>query len=692
MVAAPPRPTTSTAAAMLDMALALTTRGFYIIPLCWPDAEGNCACLKSHTGHNSGKAPLTPKGINDSSNQTGQVWEWWHQWPQANIGIDLDKSGILAIAPDSVEWHTRFIALGLPPTATVQSGGGPGHFHFYYKRPDGCPLININLPDAYDLQPRGYVVAAGSLHQSGKNYQWVGDFQWRDIADLPSAPIWAIDMIQERWAESQAVADVEISEADELPAGFTPKGTLADWWSGQASVKFPSGDIDRSKTLFTLGLKLAQSGMSAGQIVAALRDRDAALGYDKYWKRPDGGLKELTNIAAKATTNGQRLEDYPADATEELTFDEMEATLGQGLPAYLFNPGIEASPATKRAAIRARVSNKVKGNPGYPLYLIRHTPSKTSQELGLDGPEGLELEPDGPELLELEANLDAHALVLPDRDPEAQQREARWLISCAQFEKPTGVKPRTVAAVMYSEQQGQALVADLYSGTWLNEANRVYNRRKAYFHLMPRLKEAGQLYEGRIPGRVNPNEDEMEVEKNAIRALKTRVTRAGGELMVFNTIGELAGYTCVTDVPLEDYAPVDDLRMTVVTALKRVKPPANRHEGDKHRFQPFWGTALWKFGLAASPDVSGGEYELIGKLPYDKQRKTSSADWPVLEANLQESMILYEFVEPWFKGQENNGIVAKFSDKDAALNFFVSLGYAALKKVGAAPGSAEVLV
>ena len=54
------------------------------------------------------KAPLTRNGVNDSSNRPEIIRRWFTKNPDANVGIDLGRSGLLGIGPDSVEWSNRF--------------------------------------------------------------------------------------------------------------------------------------------------------------------------------------------------------------------------------------------------------------------------------------------------------------------------------------------------------------------------------------------------------------------------------------------------------------------------------------------------------------------------------------------------------------------------------------------------------
>src|SRR5581483_9299317 len=102
------------------------TIGWYPIPQCWPDEEGKCACGRGHEGNSIGKAPLV-KWRDRTTVTKDDVLDWWTEWPWANIGILLEPSGLVDIAPDSVEWLSNFQEWGLPTTPHYASGAGPGH-------------------------------------------------------------------------------------------------------------------------------------------------------------------------------------------------------------------------------------------------------------------------------------------------------------------------------------------------------------------------------------------------------------------------------------------------------------------------------------------------------------------------------------------------------------------------------------
>ena len=286
-------------------ALQFAAWGWSIIPLCWPDAKGNCGCGRNHNG--AGKAPLTARGVNDSSNQVIDIWNWWQANPSANIGIDLAKSGLFVIGPDSPEWSQKMLGWGLPATLTAKSGGGDGHYHYYYRKPEGVATTRLNRSKEYDIQSQGYMVAPPSLHQSGENYTWLDQSvvdSIRNTSSLQEPPKWAIDMLQEREKTTQrapaptwdALPPSPVIDANSLDAASQ------QWWTGQAA-KMAGANIDRSTTLFRIGLILASRGHSEQAIISALNERDIVLGYNKFSKRKDGGLRGYTDIAVKALTH-----------------------------------------------------------------------------------------------------------------------------------------------------------------------------------------------------------------------------------------------------------------------------------------------------------------------------------------------------------------------------------------------------
>ena len=298
-------------------ALQFVNWGWSIIPLCWPDAAGRCACGRNHDG--AGKAPLTSRGVNDSSNRIVDVVRWWQATPEANIGIDLAKSGLFVIGPDSPFWAQQMEQFGLPETLTAQSGGGEGHKHYYYRKPDGVISTRLNKSKEYDIQSQGYMVAPPSLHQSGAHYTWLDpdrvENHMRGTVDLPEPPQWAIDLLQDRTVTSKR----KDTSWDALPPPSTIDSNTLDaasyqWWSGQAA-KMAGPNVDRSTTLFRIGAILARRGYDESTIISALQERDINLGYNKFSRRADGGIKAYADIAEKVLIDQRSRAQRPARPT-----------------------------------------------------------------------------------------------------------------------------------------------------------------------------------------------------------------------------------------------------------------------------------------------------------------------------------------------------------------------------------------
>ena len=259
---------------------------WYLLPLFGIDERGNCTCGQSPCPHRAGKHPVLKNGWKGASNRVADIWNWFHQRPNANLGISLELSNLLVIAPDAPEWHDTFRAWGLPNTAIAQSGGGAGHLHYYYLRPPDCPLSRINRSAEYDIQSSGYMVVAPSKHVSGNPYVWLTHplgFQ-----ELPFAPAWAVDLLHEVKERRQVALQLKLRdlpplEGDQPPVDLDEDGMLL--WTGAEYIG-TENHIDRSATLYALGAALADQGAAHLGIIASLANRDDALGYRKYTRRP----------------------------------------------------------------------------------------------------------------------------------------------------------------------------------------------------------------------------------------------------------------------------------------------------------------------------------------------------------------------------------------------------------------------
>src|SRR5438132_7802427 len=118
-------------------ALRMVERGYYVVPLCWPDEGGKCGCFKHHTGKSVGKAPLLGDDYQDVRSTVEDVLEWWTRWPNANYGILLAPSHLWVLDDDSLEADREVEELGCPPGPRIRRAD---RFHRYGSRPAHVPL------------------------------------------------------------------------------------------------------------------------------------------------------------------------------------------------------------------------------------------------------------------------------------------------------------------------------------------------------------------------------------------------------------------------------------------------------------------------------------------------------------------------------------------------------------------------
>ena len=299
---------TSTAqSANLEYALMLGRMGFKEIPCCWPGPTGACACPKRHGGtpqkdKEIGKAPLTTHGLNDATADPTVIKRLWSTWPQANVAIDL--TGYIMVDPDSEDAQLEAEELGLPPTLKRLSDNDA----YIYKAPDGLPIARLThrgKTGMIDVFSGGYCLVYGK-HRTGC------DISLQDLDIEPAdAPQWVLDWINE-WAEAKAktaetVAANHTEDISLPPVRLRP--TAMEWWEGKKTRRGPEG-IDRSETLYQIGIFLARANASATVIAYALAERDTTLGYAKFSDRKDAAIR-YTEMAERAIA-AQSRDDEPS--------------------------------------------------------------------------------------------------------------------------------------------------------------------------------------------------------------------------------------------------------------------------------------------------------------------------------------------------------------------------------------------
>ena len=163
----------------LEAALVYARRGWPVFPLHHPDLHRGCSCIDANECRSPGKHPRTRKGLKDATTNEQQIRRWWELYPLANVGLAMGrKSGMVAVDVDPRSGGDAAITElierygELPNTLEAITGGGGSHILFAHP---GVSFKNSSsvLGEGLDVKTDGgYIVAAPSLHSSGKRYSW----------------------------------------------------------------------------------------------------------------------------------------------------------------------------------------------------------------------------------------------------------------------------------------------------------------------------------------------------------------------------------------------------------------------------------------------------------------------------------------------------------------------------------------
>lgn len=131
-----------------------------------------------------------------------EIETWFGRWPDANIGLvtgQVSNLVVLDIDPRhggdaSLDRLARRFGR-VPPTLTVQTGGGGRHFYFTALAEPAALPSRVNLAPGIDVRAEGgMVVAPPSVHPSGRRYEWVS---CGDACQGPAPlPRWLVALIQ----------------------------------------------------------------------------------------------------------------------------------------------------------------------------------------------------------------------------------------------------------------------------------------------------------------------------------------------------------------------------------------------------------------------------------------------------------------------------------------------------------------
>lgn len=125
---------------------------------------------------------------------------WRGQWRGCNLGIVTGEvSGLVVLDVDGADGQLSVSKLGaIPKTPCVKTSRG---WHYYFRHP-GFTTGNFagELPGLDFRGDGGYVVGAGSIHESGHLYRWLVH---PDECELAGLPAWLEDLLSSNGPENE---------------------------------------------------------------------------------------------------------------------------------------------------------------------------------------------------------------------------------------------------------------------------------------------------------------------------------------------------------------------------------------------------------------------------------------------------------------------------------------------------------
>jgi P4 family phage/plasmid primase-like protien len=121
------------------------------------------------------KIPLEKSWQKDNNyNCVSPVLEQWIKEGN-NYGVVGGFGKLLIVDFDDKTFESKYVPL-LPPTFTVQTGGGGKHLYYFIDDAESFKILDKNKNTLADIQGRGkQVIGPGSLHPSGNHYKVLED-------------------------------------------------------------------------------------------------------------------------------------------------------------------------------------------------------------------------------------------------------------------------------------------------------------------------------------------------------------------------------------------------------------------------------------------------------------------------------------------------------------------------------------
>lgn len=174
-------PDASTLATPLAWALAYAGKGWHVLPLMPRE--------KRPAGR------LVPRGALDATTDQDLIRNWWREMPDANVGIAMAPSGLVALDIDPRNggmdtFDALQAAHGSLRSDVMAFTGGGGEHHVFVVPPGHQVSLPGTLGPGVDVKANGYICVEPSVHPSGGRYGWEASSSPLDGVAPSSLPDW----------------------------------------------------------------------------------------------------------------------------------------------------------------------------------------------------------------------------------------------------------------------------------------------------------------------------------------------------------------------------------------------------------------------------------------------------------------------------------------------------------------------
>ena len=123
-------------------------------------------------------AALAPQGHKNATSDQTTIEQWWSAYPNANIGLNLEASGLVCVDVDSYKEDCGFndFMVGREMPATLRQKSARGGTHYIFRASKGASYPG-KLCSGVDIKYKGYILVAPSRFDGGVTDQ-IGDFRF----------------------------------------------------------------------------------------------------------------------------------------------------------------------------------------------------------------------------------------------------------------------------------------------------------------------------------------------------------------------------------------------------------------------------------------------------------------------------------------------------------------------------------